>query len=64
MTVSLIIPAYNEEEAISPVIEEYYPFVDEIIVVDDGSTDKTYELACAHQDDKCMSISISIIRER
>jgi len=52
MTVSLIIPAYNEEEAISPVIEEYYPFVDEIIVVDDGSTDKTYELACAHQDDK------------
>ncbi|WP_373839217.1 glycosyltransferase family 2 protein [Methanospirillum sp.] len=52
MITSLIIPAYNEEEAIGLVIEEYYPYVDEIIVVDDGSTDKTYELACARQDDK------------
>lgn len=50
MTTSLIIPAYNEEEAIGLVIEEYYPCVDEIIVVDDGSKDKTYEIACKYQD--------------
>lgn len=50
MTTSLIIPAYNEEEAIGLVIEEYYSCVDEIIVVDDGSKDKTYEIACNYQD--------------
>lgn len=52
MTVSLIVPAYNEEEAIGPVIEEYYPYVDEIIVVDDGSQDATFELACKYRDEK------------
>jgi glycosyltransferase involved in cell wall biosynthesis len=42
---SLIIPAYNEEEALPLVINEYMKLVDEIIVVDDGSTDRTYEIA-------------------
>jgi len=32
----LIIPAFNEEEALPLVIEEYMDKVDEIIVVDDG----------------------------
>ncbi len=45
MKSSLIIPAYNEEEALPSVIEEYMDKVDEIIVVDDGSSDKTYEIA-------------------
>lgn len=45
MRTSLIIPAYNEEEALPLVIEEYMDKVDEIIVVDDGSSDKTYEIA-------------------
>lgn len=45
MKTSLIIPAYNEEEALPLVIEEYSDKVDEIIVVDDGSTDKTFEVA-------------------
>jgi len=52
MKVSLIVPAYNEELAIRPVIEEYYPYVDELIVVDDGSSDKTYEIASQLSDDK------------
>jgi dolichol-phosphate mannosyltransferase len=39
--ISLIIPAYNEEKAIVPVVEEALPFVDEIIIVDDGSKDNT-----------------------
>jgi glycosyltransferase involved in cell wall biosynthesis len=42
---SLIIPAYNEEEAIPKVIAEIPEEIDEIILVDDGSTDKTYEVA-------------------
>ncbi len=52
MKISLIIPAYNEELAIKPVIEEYYPYVDEIIVVDDGSTDNTYIIASGLADGK------------
>ena len=45
MKTSLIIPAYNEEKGLPLVIEEYSDKVDEIIVVDDGSTDRTFELA-------------------
>lgn len=52
MTISLIVPAYNEKEAIGPVIEEYSPYVDEIIVVDDGSNDSTYEIACSYASGK------------
>ncbi|MDR2855298.1 MAG: glycosyltransferase family 2 protein [Methanomicrobiales archaeon] len=51
-SISLIVPAYNEQEAILPVIDEYYPYVDEIIVVDDGSSDETYVRACTRVDAK------------
>lgn len=45
INITVIIPAYNEEEAIQAVIKEIPDIVNEIIVVDDGSTDRTYELA-------------------
>ena len=45
MRTSLVIPAYNEEKGLPLVIEEYLDFVDEIIVVDDGSNDGTSEAA-------------------
>jgi len=44
MKVSVIIPVFNEEKTISQVIEslpQYLDIKDEIIVVDDGSTDET-----------------------
>jgi glycosyltransferase involved in cell wall biosynthesis len=52
MKISLIIPAYNEELALKPVVEEYSPYVDEIIIVDDGSKDSTYEIAKTLQNDR------------
>lgn len=45
MKVIAIIPAYNEEKTISQVIQETKPYVNQIVVVDDGSVDQTNELA-------------------
>jgi len=42
-----IIPAYNEEKTIVEVINQVRPLVDQVVVVDDGSTDRTFELAKA-----------------
>ena len=46
MKVSVIIPAHNEEEAISYVLNDIdQSIINEVIVVDNGSTDKTGEIA-------------------
>jgi glycosyltransferase involved in cell wall biosynthesis len=44
-TVSLVIVAQDEERTIGRVIDAARPIVDEIILVDSGSTDKTIEIA-------------------
>jgi glycosyltransferase involved in cell wall biosynthesis len=41
---TVIIPAYNEERSIGKVIKQTQKFADEVIVVDDYSTDNTREL--------------------
>jgi len=41
LTISVVIPAYNEEETIGDVVARTLRHVDEAIVVDDGSTDDT-----------------------
>ncbi len=41
----VIIPAFNEEESLPKVIADIPKFVDEIIVVNNGSSDKTEEVA-------------------
>jgi UDP-N-acetylglucosamine diphosphorylase / glucose-1-phosphate thymidylyltransferase / UDP-N-acetylgalactosamine diphosphorylase / glucosamine-1-phosphate N-acetyltransferase / galactosamine-1-phosphate N-acetyltransferase len=48
-TVSLVIPAYNEEETIGQVVEEFRkePHLDEIVVVDNNCKDRTAAIAAA-----------------
>lgn len=48
MKTSLVIPAFDEEEALPRVLDEAMGMVDEIVVVDDGSTDGTS--SCARKD--------------
>jgi glycosyltransferase involved in cell wall biosynthesis len=43
--IKVIIPAYNEEDAIANVIREIPDFVNEIIVISNNSTDNTIEVA-------------------
>ena len=44
-TVSVVIPCFNEEEGIASVIDALPPSVDEVVVVDNNSTDRTAEVA-------------------
>lgn len=48
-SVSVLIPAYNEEnsieETVKSVLKSDYPNIEEIIIIDDGSKDKTAEIA-------------------
>ena len=43
--VAVIIPAYNEESSIGKVIEAVPAWVDDLLVVDNGSGDRTREAA-------------------
>ena len=48
----IVIPAYNEEETIRQVVDDWYPVVEEtgtdsrLIIINDGSRDSTYEVLC------------------
>lgn len=48
MKVIALIPAYNEEPTIADVLTRTRPFVDGMIVVNDGSVDRTAQIARAH----------------
>jgi len=47
MKTTAIIAAYNEEKTIGPILDvlKESPIIDQIVVVSDGSTDKTVEIA-------------------
>lgn len=45
LTISVVIPCYNEEDGIAHVIQGLPGCVDEVVVVDNNSTDRTAELA-------------------
>ena len=55
--ISLIIPAYHEEKGIEPTLTEIIEMkkkglIDEVIVVDDGSKDRTAEIVASYNDIK------------
>ncbi|HZQ80271.1 MAG TPA: glycosyltransferase, partial [Acidimicrobiia bacterium] len=39
-----VVPAYNEEPTVEAVLDRLHPLVDELVVVDDGSTDHTRKI--------------------
>src|SRR5438876_8412400 len=43
--ITVVIPCLNEEQGIQKVLHDLPPFVDEVIVVDNGSTDHTAAIA-------------------
>jgi len=45
MNLTVIIPAYNEEKHIGEVVQGVKKYTENIIVIDDGSEDKTSEIA-------------------
>ena len=45
LLVSVVIPAYFEEKTIGSIVERCLPFADEILVINDGSTDDTAKAA-------------------
>lgn len=46
-----IIPAYNEEKTIGSIIKSTKEYVDDVIVVDDGSSDQTQSISRKYADD-------------
>jgi glycosyltransferase involved in cell wall biosynthesis len=54
MRVSFIVPAYNEEATLEEVLERVHalPLEKQVIVVDDGSTDATGEIAARWRDER------------
>jgi len=47
MNTCLLLPAYNESRTIGQIIQEASEFIRDIIVIDDGSSDSTGEIAAA-----------------
>src|SRR5262245_14314981 len=45
LSISVVIPCYNEEDGVRAVIGEMPACVDEVVVVDNNSTDRTAEVA-------------------
>jgi hypothetical protein len=45
LKISVVIPCYNEEEGVRHTIDQLPPCVDEVVVVDNNSTDRTADVA-------------------
>ena len=56
MSITAIIPCLNEEQGIERLLRAMPEFVDEVIVVDNNSTDRTSEVA--------QSLGAKVVRDR
>ena len=66
VTLSVVIPAFNEDKTVAAVIERVLaevPYDLEVIVVDDGSTDRTAEIVdrIAERDPRVRAIQIKLV---
>ncbi len=65
MKLSIIIPVYNEESTIKQVLQKlidlYFPFDTEIIIADDGSTDRTSRIIDEFNRDNILKVHTSLI---
>jgi len=65
MKLSIIIPVYNEESTIKQVLQKlvdlYFPFDTEIIIADDGSTDRTSRIIKEFNRDNILKVHTSLI---
>mgnify|MGYP006281487831 CR=1 FL=1 len=50
-SIAAIIPAYNEADSLPKIITETSPYVDDVFVIDDASTDDTEAVAREHADE-------------
>ena len=56
----IVIPAYNEEENIKAVIDDWYPVIEKhnangesrLVIIDDGSKDSTYKIMQEYAKDR------------
>lgn len=63
----IVIPAYNEEENIRQVIEDWYPIVEKyngngasrLVIIDDGSKDNTYNIMKEYMKDNPLFLPLT-----
>ena len=63
----IVIPAYNEEENIQQVIEDWYPIVEKyhgegesrLVIIDDGSKDNTYQIMQNYATDRPLFLPLT-----
>ena len=63
--ISVVIPVYNEEKSIEKLLERLVPVMDhlqrdyEIVLVDDGSTDRSLKILLKHTDERIHVVELT-----